>query len=245
MAIDEYRFEDGDTIEVSTDRTDNFLFVQLDDTLTPSLLYIPGRNWTYRIGLSENDRNAAPPSRFTGDHHVLTVRRALEQEVLAYRDLSHNSHDQAEPSGAYPHVEANRETRGEAVFAGRCVIDGKLFGSSHGQYPFTSWGVDNDPAARLTVDFGHPVMVRLIRVLIRSDFPHDSYWTSLRASFSDGTSVNLTGRKTAEFQDYPIPALRTTFVTLDHLVKADDESPFPALTQLNVYGETAGLPGSP
>ena len=47
--------------------------------------------------------------------------------------------------------------------------------ASHGEYPYQSWGINQDPKAALTVDFGRPVVIE-IRLTLRADFPHDGWW---------------------------------------------------------------------
>ena len=43
------------------------------------------------------------------------------------------------------------ETGGEAVFAARNAIDGIYENSSHGEWPYQSWGINRDPNACLTL----------------------------------------------------------------------------------------------
>lgn len=78
--------------------------------------------------------------------------------------------------------------------------------------------------------------VEEIRLTLRADFPHDSWWTAATAAFSDGSRERLSLRKTAAPQTFVIPPRTVTRLTLCELQKADDESPFPALTQLEVWG---------
>lgn len=86
------------------------------------------------------------------------------------------------------------------------------------------------------MEFGRPVRVEEIRLTLRADFPHDSWWTAATAAFSDGSRERLSLRKTAAPQTFVIPPRTVTRLTLCELQKADDESPFPALTQLEVWG---------
>lgn len=63
------------------------------------------------------------------------------------------------------------ETRGEAVFAARNAIDGIFENSAHGEYPYQSWGINRDPNAALTLDFGREVLLDELRITERADFP--------------------------------------------------------------------------
>ena len=93
-----------------------------------------------------------------------------------------------------------------------------------------------DPAAALRVDFGRPVRVDEAVLYLRADFPHDAWWREGTLHFSDGSSLTLPLAKTDKGQRFPFPAQVTEWVVLDTLIKADDPSPFPALTQLQIWG---------
>ena len=43
--------------------------------------------------------------------------------------------------------------------------------------------------------------------------------------------------KTDEGQEFTFPPKKVRWVQLEKLIKADDPSPFPALSQLKVYGK--------
>ena len=63
----------------------------------------------------------------------------------------------------------NVETRGEAVFAARNAIDGVYENDAHGIWPYQSWGINRDPNAALTLDFGRPVTIDELRLTLRAD----------------------------------------------------------------------------
>jgi hypothetical protein len=88
----------------------------------------------------------------------------------------------------------------------------------------------------MTIDFGRKVSVDCLKVYLRADFPHDSWWTKATVTFSDGSVEVLDLIKTDKVQTFPITAREIEWLTFGTLIKADDESPFPALTQLEVYG---------
>ena len=70
----------------------------------------------------------------------------------------------------------------------------------------------------------------------RADFPHDAWWTSARLTLSDGTRMTLPLEKTAEGQWFDLHGVTIRGLVLDELKKAEDPSPFPALTQVQVFG---------
>ena len=57
--------------------------------------------------------------------------------------------------------------------------------------------------------------------------------------FSDGSSEKLTLVQSAAAQIFPIAPRCITALELTELIKAEDSSPFPALTQIEVYGTVA------
>ena len=107
---------------------------------------------------------------------------------------------------------------------------------SHGSYPFASWGINQQKEAQLTIDFGRPVETDWIRLLFRADYPHDSYWEEVTLAFSDGEERVVATTNTACFQEIKFPMKTTQTLTLKCLRKALDSSPFPALTQIEVFG---------
>ena len=156
---------------------------------------------------------------------------------LAYRNLALNVADQHDVEGCYPHAKANVETRGESVFAARNAIDGNCANSSHGLWPFQSWGINRDPNACFTLEFGRPVSIDRMKIWLRADFPHDAWWTEGTVTFSDGSQEVLQFEKTDRGQVFNITPRTISWLTFDKLIKADDPSPFPALTQIAVYGK--------
>ena len=55
-------------------------------------------------------------------------------------------------------------------------------------------------------------------------------------TFSDGTSLDWELEKSQLPHVLSIEPKRITWIKLSNLIKADDPSPFPALSQIEVYG---------
>lgn len=237
LGIKDYLYQEGDQIRFTKDSQADYYLVQLDESLAPSLLYITEKEWIFQIPLEEQLRVAMVNTAFKSRQHHLLVRKAYDFEIENEQNLSFNAHDQKEATGAYPHVSANVETREESVFFAKNAIDGKYANCSHGAYPFASWGINQQEDAALTIDFGRLVKVNRIGFLLRSDFPHDSYWKSVEVFFSSGKSMTFNAEKSNSFQVFDFPEETTSQITLTHLKKATDESPFPALTQIEVFGK--------
>ncbi len=228
-------YKQGDWIAMEVSEPGQFCMVQLEDTMPPALVYLAKTSLHFHIPFGEQAITYSPKS-FKGSRHVIRARLATPEEVSVRRCLSLNPFDIHGETQVFPHASANVETRGEAVFAARNAIDGVFENNSHGEYPYQSWGINRDPDAALTVDFGRDVMVDEIRITERADFPHDSHWVSARLTFADGSSKEMPLVKSTEPQSLTFPAVKTSTVTLSHLIQADDPSPFPALTQIEVYG---------
>ena len=227
-------YKKGDRIVVTASQPGCYAWLQMDEVLGASLVYLTG-DVTYTVPFDEKRLNLSPKA-FTGDSHYLYIRQAQPEQIQGYRNVALNVCDQHNVENLYPHAYANVETRGEAVFFACNAIDGICENRNHGIWPYQSWGINRQADAELTVDFGRAVEVDRIILFIRADFPHDSWWTSATLRFSDGTQIVWPLEKNRFDQVLRFPQKRIRWVKLGDLIKADDPSPFPALTQLEVYG---------
>lgn len=230
----EQEYQPGDRIVITPSQPGCQAWIQVDEVIGASQVYLTGP-FTYYVPFGAQKRNLSEKA-FTGNIHYLYVRQANEEQVKAYRNLAVNVCDQHTAENAYPHATANVETRGEAVFFACNAIDGIVENRNHGAWPYLSWGINRDPDAEITVDFGREVDVDKVVIVIRADFPHDSWWTQGTLCFSDGTSLVVPLEKTRFGQEFTFAKKRISWIKLGKLIKADDPSPFPALSQLEVYG---------
>lgn len=229
----EYR--EGDRIVFSAHKIPCYLALQVDEVLGEAFVYLVQKEISFVVPFGEK-RICYSPKTFIGDKHLLTARMAREDEIKSYRNLALNVMDQHEEVGCYPHASANVETRGEAVFAARNAIDGIKANSFHGEWPYGSWGINRQADAAMKVAFGRLVEVDKLALYIRADFPHDSWWTKVTVTFSDGSSFDWSLEKTEKAQTISFDKKQIEWIMLSQLIKAEDDSPFPALTQLEVYG---------
>ena len=209
--------------------------VKIDEALEEALLYFKKNTWVYKIPCGEK-KEAYCPQAFTGNVHFLSLRKAEEHEWNRYRNLAKNPLDQQESGGCFPHASANTETRGEAVFAARNVIDGICANRFHGIWPYQSWGINRQEDAALTLDFGIPVDIDRIDLWTRADFPHDSWWDNVTFLFSDGTEECITLEKKWKPHRLKLARQGITWIKMCNMHRGSKESPFPALTQIEVYG---------
>ena len=236
VLVYEGSYEEGDAIVCKTDEPGGHYVIRIDDCMDESLVYITKPEVMFTIPFGDK-KVSYNPKAFTGTKHYLTIRKAGEAEVKQYRNLAVNVMDQHGDTGCFPHAFANVETRGEAVFAARNAIDGVLANESHGEWPYESWGINRQDDAEITLDFGREVDFDQILLYTRADFPHDNWWVEATVTFSDGSSQVMKMEKSVKPHAFSIKKNRITWLKLSNLIKADDPSPFPALTQIEVYGK--------
>ena len=229
----EYR--QGDQLVLECDTQEVYLVVQLDDGIPPAFAYL--RDSQYRLPIPFGEKNSSySPRAFAGERHVLSARSAAESEIRARKNLALNPLDSHENTSLFPHASANVETRGEAVFAARNAIDGVKANNSHGPWPYQSWGINQNPYAEWKIEFGREVLIDEAVFYLRSDFPHDAWWKQVTLSFSDSTHLDVLLEKTSKPQKILFSPRTVHWILLHKLLKADDPSPFPALTQVEFYG---------
>ena len=227
-------YEEGDRIVLEIAQKNQYVWVQFDDVLGKSLLYITG-DMEFEIPFGEKRKNISPKA-FCGKEHYLTVRIAKEYEVLAYRNLACNIYDQSTLINCYPHAMANVETRGESVFAARNAVDGITANESHGSWPYQSWGINMQDDAEIRVEFGRNIYTDRVVLYTRADFPHDNWWKQVSLTFSDGSKIVADLEKSRLPHEIVFEAKKIEWIQLSQLIKSEEPSPFPALTQIEVYG---------
>ncbi len=236
------KYEEGDQIILEYSGEPRYFVFQADDAMGPALIFVKGIVQV-KVPFGEARRGYSPKA-FGGSCHYIYARFASREEIEAYRNQALNVYDCHENVNSYPHASANVETRNEAIFAARNAIDGVKANSSHGEWPYASWGINRDPKACLKIDFGNAIETDKIVVYLRADFPHDNWWKQMTFAFSDGSVVTGDLEKLATGQTISFEKRTVTWVEVKELIKAEDESPFPALTQIEVYGRAAEKGGS-
>ena len=150
-------WEAGDRIEILTTPRAS-LMVRMDVSLPEGEVYLPEGKMTWSVPMGEH-RLAYAPGTFDGLRHIVTARIMTEEEKGACRDLARNPADLRGETDFNPHCTANVETRNESVFAARNVIDGLRFNTSHGEWPYESWGIGAKTDAWCKIDFGREVQI--------------------------------------------------------------------------------------
>ena len=230
-------YQDGDRFVIAA-QPGAALRIQLDPAVPEALLWLPEGRMTYVIPRGEA-LTAYAPFAFQGTRHLAYACAAQPFEAGQRRDLARNALDLPGGTGAFPHVHANAETRGESVFAARNVIDGCRANHGHGEWPWLSWGVDIAEDAKITLEFGRPVTVDGMGIVIRADFPHDSWWPEATLVLSDGTRQVFSMVKTDAPQMIDIGRHTVTWARIEGWVKFDEPAQFPALIAWEMYGRPA------
>lgn len=227
-------YQDGDIIILEVSEGCHYVWLQWDDAAGKSLIYITG-NVTYRIPFGDRRVNLSPRA-FTGGKHLLTAKLAKDFEINYYRNMAYNVCDQHEIEHLYPHATANVETRGEAVFAAQNAIDGITVSNCHGEWPYQSWGINRQEDARIRIDFGREILADTVVIYLRTDFPHDNWWQQVSLEFSDGSRMDVALQRMEGAQKISIGNKKITWLEMCDMKKSAEISPFPALTQIEVYG---------
>ena len=228
----------NDVIEFSGLERDRFYRITVDNAVGEALVYVRTDCIRYPVPFYE-ERESYDPRAFSGSRHYIRICLAEHWETGGMRNLARNPFDRHEVEGVYPHASANVETRGEAVFAARNAIDGIVAVQGHGEWPYSSWGINRRADAEIRIDFGRAVDIREARLYTRADFPHDNWWTAACLCFSDGTEEALRMEKSlgAPHIFSGLDRRCVKWVLLRGLRQSSEPSPFPALTQIELIGE--------
>ena len=200
-------YKPGDRVALEIDHPGQYCVIQFEDTMPEALVYVVKREINFHIPFGEQAITYSPKS-FAGSRHVIRARLALPEEIAARRNLAFNCYDEHGDTGFYPHAE----------------------------YPYQSWGINRDPNAALTLDFGREVLLDELRITERADFPHDNYWVKATVEFSDGSQLDIPLVKSAKPQSVAFEPKRVRSLVLKDLIQAEGTSPFPALTQIEAFG---------
>ncbi len=225
-------YQPGDCVVVEGP---SHLSVRMDQALPEGEVYLPENRMSWLVPAGEH-RLAYAPGTFESSRHVISVRALSRREINRFRNVACNPADLRGNTDFFPHCFANVETRNEACFCARNVIDGLRLNTFHGEWPFQSWGIGAREDAWCELDLGRTVVAQKMALTLRADFPHDAYWTEGHAVLSDGSDVFFRLRKTADRQWINLGNRQVRSLRLERLVKSNDPSAFPALRQWEVIG---------
>ena len=225
-------YREGDVITI---RGSRHLTVRMDQAMPEGEVCLPEGVMTWRVPWGEH-RLASAPGTFEANRHIISARAMTDEEVRKLRNVAGNPADLRGGTDFYPHMTANVETRNEACFCARNVIDGLRFNTYHGEWPYQSWGIGAREDAWCLMDLGRPVLAESMALTLRADFPHDAYWVHAHVVLSDGTDIAFPLQKTGDRQFIPLGGRVISWLRLERMQKSDDPSAFPALRQWEVFG---------
>ena len=83
LALKRREYQEGEVIELLVDKENQFVWVQVDEAIEPSLIYLTKKTWEYPVILDERLRLAYSPKIFTGDRHYLRAWLPTTKEIEA------------------------------------------------------------------------------------------------------------------------------------------------------------------
>ncbi len=202
-----------------------------------ALIFSPKESFSLVMPSLGKDKLIHQNIKFGGNKMFL--RPATFMDVAKYSNLAMNPYDwQKDPAKPefFPHASASSECRGEYVFRAANAISGNVNNKGHGTLATRSWGPEASEGQWLKIDFGRLVRLNKVRILLRADFPHDSYWQSAKLKFSDGTVIDISLSKTAEYQEFNFEEKETQTLEILDLKKADEVSKWCAITDFQAWG---------
>ena len=223
--------------------------VHMDNSMSDCLIYAPhasSGDLSYEIPYGKEEKetgSAYAPESFAGQSHRISIRALSKQEISGYRNLAVNPCDLLRGDDPtvqfFPHASSNSVSRSLFDFEARNAIDGRVLNGHHGVWPYQSWGPQLRTDIWWKLDFGRPVELDKIRVMVRADFPHDSYWKSGEIEFSDGSSVPLNLSASADFQDFSFTKRRVSWLRITKVVPADPTK-WCSFIEVEAWGKDVG-----
>jgi len=170
-------------------------------------------------------------------NNVISARIPTEDELTAQRNLAENVYDLKNSKNQYPHASTNSVADNNAAqYESRCAIDGFTANLSHGTWPVQSWGPDKATMSQnhITVDFGRNVKLDQLEIIIRCDFPHDTWFTGAEVTLSDGTKKHIDMYKTEDAMVFDMGGVTTSSIKLNGFTTAGSE--WAAITEIRAIG---------
>jgi hypothetical protein len=232
----------GDHIVVRAPRR---VAVRLDGNFSECLLYLADSSpekFDFEIPYGRNEQqtgSAYAPESFSGRSHRVEARVLTQKERTGYRNLALNPCDavlpEDAPAQAFPHSSTNSYARNLFDFAARNAIDGVEQNGHHGVWPYQSWGPEQRLDLWWKLDFGRPVELDKIGLMIRADFPHDSYWKSAQIEFSDGSRLPIQITSFAGLQEFHFSRRKVSWFRIAKLAP-EDPAKWCALIEVEAWG---------
>lgn len=230
------KYNPGDKIKLVSDTNNIYLKLRLDDSLDESWIYLKDYQYTFEIPF-DDQRKPYGNKAFSDIRHFGYVSSIDKSELGNYRNVAKNCFDALDNNTLYPHASTNVANLNPQFFP-RNAIDGIFETSNHGSWPHESWGINQQSDAWLKIDFGKAVEIDKVYIYLRADFPHDNWWQEGMITFSDGSKMKVNFVKTGRRQVIEFEPRKVEWIMLSNLKMSDEESLFPALSQIMVMGKS-------
>lgn len=221
---------------------EKYVAISLNSRVGEAIIYCPDGKFNYTF---PNTTKVFPNTMDSGSgivytNNTITARIPTAQELAKEHNLALNPYDWANSKGAYPHASTNNVYTGSDEWAARNAIDGFTANKGHGEYPYQSWAPSSTmkDSDYFMIDFGREVTVNELVVVIRADFPHDSYFTGCTVTLSDGTTMQINLNNSAMEQEIDLGGVKTTSVKLSGFTveKANASTEYAALVEVACMG---------
>ncbi len=229
-----------ESVRITLPEGEKYVAVCLSSKLGESIVYCPDGVFEYKFPTQMGNiyPTALDDSKDTVYiANVISARIPTKDELTASRNLAENVYDLKDNASSYPHASTNSVAdSGAAYYEARCAIDSFTANTGHGTYPVQSWGPEKDTMADncLTVDFGRTVKLDALEIIIRCDFPHDTWFTGADVTFSDGTTEHIDLYKTESAMVFNLGGRETTSIRLSGFTTAGDA--WAAITEIRAIG---------
>jgi len=226
------------------------LAVKADAHYAETILFAPDKKVDFLIPLWPEGKYPKnyphPPKAFQGEAHVITARLATAKEIAAYRNMAVNPMDVRGKSRVFPHASSNSEWGEAAVFSAKTAIDGFVEATGdHHKWPRQSWGPylpdAKHPKPELTIEFGRPVEIDKLAVVVRYNVRQGNHWKEATVEFSDGSSVKITPKYNGDRQEFKIAKRVVTSLKFTNLV-SEKPGKYAAFVEVEAWGKPAKAP---
>ncbi len=236
------KYSGNDKLTITLPEGEKYLALSLSSRIGETIIYCPDGKFDYTF---PNPNKTFPNTMNTGKdvcyrNNTITARLVTAEELAKVHNLALNPYDMTSGTNEYPHASTNNVYTNSEEWAARNAIDGFTANEGHGNYPYQSWAPNDSVKASdyFMIDFGREVTVNELVVLIRADFPHDSYFTGCTVTLSDGTTmeINLTNSELEQVID--LGGVKTTSIKLSNFTveKTGATTGYAALTEVKCMG---------
>lgn len=229
------KYQDGDKITIKLPEGEKYMFVCLNGRAGEYLVYVPNGTWTYTF---ENIQSSYPVTMSPGKsnsyrYNTITARIPTADELKAERNLAANVYDLTSNTTSFPHATTSSQAN-NAQLSGRTAIDGFTANvSAPEKWPNLAWRANStDSKTSIKIDFGRQVVVNELVIYAANDATH---YVSATIELSDGTTMEINMRKTADAMTFDLGGKTVTSITLKNFVKAD-ASANASIAEIQVIG---------